>query len=232
MKSTIKIFFAAAMIFTALAGCKKTSDDVNGAANTAAAAAANLTLVNRVLAAFVIDSSSLATLPAGTITTKYAKQFRKQLTYDTIAAANKAPRYKVGDTLIILAYVKGDDYALSKRSLNFRFFQVPGTFVKPTALYPIQAAEDSIRNFAPKSTDVLDQLNFAAIAASASDSLNVTSLPAESVNGINYGTYLVQYRYIIPQALSGKLVSVNFTVGTTLRNDIGNVNWIYAFYVL
>ena len=237
MKSIIKLFLAAGLLGTALAGCGKNNDEVNGPANTATAASANLTLVNRVLAAFVIDSSSFASTAAVTLPSAGYNKFRKQLTYDTLAAANKPKVYKVGDTLVILTYVKGDDYSLSKRSLNFRFFQIPTafssstSFIKPTALYPIQSAEDSIRNFAPRLIDVLHQLSFAAIAATSSDSLKVSALPAESVNGINYSTYLVQYNYKIPASLSGKLISVNFAVGTTLRNDLGNVNWIYAFYV-
>ena len=230
MKSIIKILIACTAILTMAISCSKNNNFTDGAANTAIASSTNLTLVNRVLAAFVVDSSSLNLTSSASLPTSYNK-FRKQLTYDTLVKANKPNIYKVGDTIMILAYVKGDDYAVSKKSLNFRFFQTPSTFVKPTALYPIQAAEDSIRNFAPKASDILSQVNFATIAVTANDSLNVKALPAQSTNGINYNTYLVQYRYIIPAALQGKLISVNFTTGTTLRNDIGNVNWNFAFNV-
>ncbi len=230
MKSIIKILFACTAILTTAISCTKNDNSTNGAANTAIAASANLTMVNRVLASFVIDSSSLNLTSSASLPMSYNK-FRKQLTYDTIATANKPTKYNVGDTLVILGYIKGDDYAISKRGLNFRFFQTPATFVRPTAMYPIQAAEDSIRNFAPKASDILSQVNFSTIGATVSDSLNVTALPAQLTNGINYSTYLVKYRYIIPAALQGKLISVNFTIGTTLRNDIGNVNWNFAFSV-
>ncbi len=236
MTSITKIFLLAMVLSATIFSCSKNNDAINGAANTATAASSNLVLSNRVLAAFVIDSSSLS-IPAASLPAKGYNKFRKQLTYDTLSTANKPKIYNIGDTITLLAYIKGDDFALSKRSLNIRFFQVPTSFtsstsfIKPTALYPIQAAEDSIRNFAPRSIDVLNQVSFASIAPAVTDSLKVTLLAPESVNGINYNTYLVQYNYVIPVALSGKLISVNFTVGTSLRNDIGNVNWIYAFYV-
>ena len=231
MKSIIKILFACTAILTMAISCSKNNNFTYGAANTAIASSANLTLVNRVLAAFVVDSTSLSFTTPGTLPVGYNK-FRKQLTYDTLAKANKPTMYKVGDTLMILAYVKGDDYAISKKSLNFKFFQTPVAVIKPTALYPVQAAEDATRNFAPKASDVLNQVNFAKIAATVSDSLNVTALPAQLNNGINYSTYLVQYRYVIPAALKGKLVSINFTTDLTLVSDIGHVNWMLAFYVL
>lgn len=237
MKSIHKIFLACGLTVFFITGCSKNNDDVNGAANTAIASSANLTLANRVLAAFVIDSTTLKIALPGTLPATGYNKFRKLLTYDTTTASNKPKIYNVGDTVIILAYIKGDDYALGKRGLNFRFFQVPtafsssGSFIKPAALYPIQAAEDSIRNFAPRSIDILSQVNFTSISPIITDSLKVFSLPSEIVNGINYSKLLVQYNYIIPAALSSKLISVNFTVGPTLRNDIGNVNWIYAFYV-
>ena len=54
----------------------------------------------------------------------------------------------------------------------------------------------------------------------------------ENLNGISYSTYLVKHSYIIPIALSTKLVSINFSISSgTLRNDVGNVNWNYAFRV-
>lgn len=230
MRSTVKILFACMAIVATVISCSKNNDSTNAMANTTIAGSANLTMVNRVMAAFVIDSSSLSFTTPGILPTGF-NQFRKQLTYDTIASANKPKTYKVGDTLTILTYVKGDNYAISKRGLNIRFFQTPSTFVKPAAAYPVQAAEDSIRNFAPKASDILNQVNFTTIAPTVSDSLNVTALPAIATNGINYSTFLVRYRYIIPAILQGKLVSVNFTVSNTLRNDIGNVNWILAFYV-
>jgi hypothetical protein len=237
MKSKLKILLAVVAMLTTIISCSKNNDEPNGPANTATAASSNLTLSNRVVAAFVIDSSSLRAIPTGTLPTSGYNKFRKQLTYDTLTSANKPKVYKVGDTVTILAYVKGDDYSIGKRGLYFRFFQVPTafssatSFIKPTALFPIQSAEDSIRNFAPRTVDVLSQVSFATIAPTSSDSLKVSALAGENVNGIKYSTYLVQYNYIIPAALSGKLISVNFTVSTALRNDLGNVNWIYAFYV-
>ena len=230
MRSIIKILFAYTAILTTAISCSKDKTGTNGAANTATAASANLTMVNRVLASFVIDSSSLNLTSSAALPMSYNK-FRKLLTYDTISTANKPTKYKVGDTLIILGYVKGDDYAVSKRGLNFRFFQTPTTFITPNALNPIQVAEESGRNFAPKASDILSQVNFAKIGVTVSDSLNVSALPAQLTNGVNYSTYLVKYRYIIPAALQGKLISINFTIDNTLRSDIGNVNWNLAFYV-
>ena len=230
MRSVTKILFACAAILTTVVSCSKNDSTTNAAANIAIAGSTNLTLVNRVLAAFVVDSTSIDYSTTGVLPAAF-NPFRKQLTYDTLATANKPKTFKVGDTLMILSYVKGDDYAISKRSLNFRFFQTPLAFVKPTALFPLQTAEESIRNFAPKATDILHQVNFSTIGVTVSDSLNVKALPAQLTNGVNYSTYLVSYRYIIPAALKGKLISVNFTVVPTLIADIGNVNWIFAFYV-
>lgn len=231
MKSTINNFLLVAALSAGFAACTKNEDVSNGAANTASAAAANLSLNNRVVAAFVKDSSTLPNLPAGTLPAGY-NNFRKLLTYDTSATVNKAPAYNVGDVINIAAYLKGDDFAISKRKINFRFFQPPASFITATALFPLQKAEDSYRGFAPGVSDILNTVSFPFIGATSTAPFEVKIVDSEKTGGINYSTYLVQLAYTIPQALSGKVVSINFTANTAgTASDLGNVNWIYAFRV-
>lgn len=240
MKSIIKKYLVTIAVATAIVSCTKNNDAIDVAANTANTAATTFSLNNRVLAAFVIDSSSIPGLPAGTLPAGYNK-FRKQLTYDTIASANKPKVYNVGDTVIVLAYVKGDDNAIGKRNINFKFFGIPtfytssGNWIKVTTnppQSPIQAAEDSIRGFAPRSIDVFSTVSRPAIAEITDTLVSIKKVGTGQVNSINNTTYLVQLNYIIPVELSGKLTSINFAVGTgNLKNDLGNVNWNYAFKV-
>jgi hypothetical protein len=228
-----KIIFSTLLIAIVIVNtsCKKDTDTVNGTANTANAAVNTFSLNNRLLAAFVLDGT---TLPNVTIPTTYNK-LRKLLTYDTLAAANKPIVYNVGDVITILGYIKGDDYAISKRNINIRFFQPsPATFNRPADLYPIQRAEDSIRNYAPNSSAgaiLLDQFSIPTIANTNTSPFTVTTVGSELVNGITNTTYLVKIEYTIPASISGKLVSINFNVNNSLRNDLGTVNWIYAFRV-
>ncbi len=228
MNRYIKLGFITAIIVTV--SCSKNSDAINAAANTVKAASSSLSLNNRVLAAFISDSSTLLNLASGVLPGSYNK-FRKLLTYDTSATANKAPVYQVGDVINILTYIKGDDSAIVKRKINFRFFQPPSSFITPTALYPLQKAEDSYRGFAPASADILDFISV-PIAATSTSPFNISIVGKESIGGINSNIYLIQLSYTIPISLMGKLVSINFTTNTTgAASDIGNVNWIYAFKI-
>ncbi len=240
MKSIIKNSLFTIVAVVAIISCTKNNDDMNAAANTANTAAATFSLNNRILAGFVIDSTSIPNLPVGTLPGGYNK-FRKQLTYDTISSANKPRLYSVGDTIIVLAYVKGDDIAIATRSINFKFFAVPtfftasGNWIRNTTnppQSPIQSAEDSIRGFAPRSIDVFSTVSRPVITEITDTLVRIKKVGTEQVNGIGNTTYLVQLNYVIPVALSGKLTSINFAVGTgNLRNDLGNVNWNYAFRV-
>jgi hypothetical protein len=231
MKKTIKLLTMVLVIAMVMVSCKKDADTTNAAANTANAAANTFSLNNRVLAAFVLDGN---TLPNIALPASFNK-FRKLLTYDTIATANKPVVYNVGDVITILGYVKGDDNAISRRNINIRFFQPsPSTFNRPTDLYPTQRAEDSIRNYAPNTAagaTILDQLATLNISNTATTPFTISTASTEVVNGVNYTTFLIKVDYTIPATLSGKLVSINFNINNSLRNDIGNVNWIYAFRV-
>jgi hypothetical protein len=241
MKHIIKYILIAFAITIVIVSCKKQEANVNAAANSATAGASYLSLNNRIMSAFVIDSSSFPQIAAGILPASYNK-FRKQLTYDTIATANKPRVYNVGDVINIVAFVKGDDSAIAKRNISFKFFGVPTIYpgasaatnwIKVVSNPPqslIQAAEDSIRGFAPRSIDVLSTVNFATISTTNTTPFTITKVSAEQINGIAYSSYVVQLSYVIPAALSGKLTSVNFSVGTG-RNDIGTVNWNYAFRV-
>ena len=239
----IKLYFLAASLLVALASCTKTEDISNPAANAATTGAANLSLNNRLQAGFIIDSSTLHFLPAGSLPSGYNK-FRKQLTYDTLSAANKPVVYDTNTVITILTYVKGDDSAINRRSINFRFFGVPtlypggratSNWIKPLSNPPqsaVQAAEDSIRNFAPRSIDVLNTVTQSSIRVNTTAPFEITKVKSEVLSGISYSTYLIKLSYTIPPSLSGKLVSINFSVSSsTIRNDIGNVNWNYAFRV-
>jgi hypothetical protein len=231
MKKTIKLLAIVSLMTIVMISCKKDTDTTNGAANTANAAVSTFSLNNRVLAAFVLDAN---TLPGVALPANYNK-FRKLLTYDTIATANKPTVYNVGDVVTVLGYVKGDNDALSRRNINVRFFQPsPATFNRPADLYPTQRAEDSIRNYAPNTAagaTMLDVLSLTSIAATTTAPFTITSVATETVNGIPYTIFLVKLDYTIPAAMSGKLVSINFNVNNSLRNDLGTVNWIYAFRV-
>ncbi|MFC4261844.1 hypothetical protein ACFOWM_03050 [Ferruginibacter yonginensis] len=231
MKNILKYAFVVAAVAAVTTSCKKFDTNINGAANTTTSAASYLTLNNRVQAAFVIDSSTLPYLPAGLLPSSYNK-FRKLLTYDTVATVNKPTIYNVGDVINIVGYLKGDDSAIAKRRINFRFFQPPSSFITPTALFPMQRAEESYRGFAPATADILNTVSTTNIAPTNVAPFNVSIVNNESIAGINYNTYLVRLTYTIPASLSGKLISINLTANTAgAAADIGNVNWIYAFRV-
>ena len=228
-KILIQITYAVCLSL-AITSCTKTDNNINGIANTATAASTGLSLNNRVTAAFVKDSSTLPNInvgPNGTF-----NKFRKFLTYDTTASFNKAPVYNVGDVINVVAFLKGDDSAVAKRKINFRFFQTPASFITPTAANVLQRAEDSYRGFAPASTDVISTSSLPSITQTSVAPFAVSIAGTESIGGINYTTYLVKLNYTIPATFSGKLISINFTANTAgSASDIGNVNWIYAFRV-
>jgi hypothetical protein len=252
MKSFIKIILVATTIASIAVGCTK-DDVVDTTANQALTSASTFSLSNRLLAGFVIDSSSVPNLSTSLLPTGY-NGFRKLLTYDTIASGNKPKVYTVGQVINISTYVRGDDAAIANilNGINFRFFGVPTIYtgaasssnwiksVSNPPQSPVQAAEDSIRGFVPRSIDVLNTVSLPTINAGAVTPFTIFKVNTELSNGISYSTYLVNLAYTIPASLSGKLISVNFSVRTSLsgttassfRNDLGNVNWNYAFRVL
>lgn len=230
MKTTLKYILYTVCSIVAFTACTKDNNDINGAANTATAASSNLSLNNRVIAAFVKDSSTLPNINVGANGT-YNK-FRKFLTYDTIVVANKTPVYNVGDVINVVAYLKGDDSAIAKRRINFRFFQTPASFITPTATNVLQRAEDSYRGFAPATTDILNSVSLSSITPTTVSPFDVSIVGNEKIAGINYNTYLVKLSYTIPVSFTGKIISINFTANTSgSAADLGNVNWIYAFRV-
>ncbi len=250
MKSIFKNLLVAITVIGFAASCTK-DEVINTDANAGLAGASTFTLSNRLLAGFVLDSTA-AGVPAGALPTGY-NNFRKQLTYDTIATANKPKIDTVGQVITIAVFIKGDDAAISNslNGINFRFFGTPtlypfassaSNWVKLASNPPqsfIQAAEDSIRGFIPKATDVLATVASPAIAAGSTPTFTITKVAAENINGVSYSTYVILLTYSIPPAFAGKLISVNFCTRTSLsgaspsnfRNDLGNVNWNYAFRV-
>lgn len=230
MKNILKQITCAVCLSLAITACTKDENNINGAANTATAASTSFSLNNRVTAAFVKDSSTLPNINVGSNGT--FNRFRKFLTYDTTATFNKATVYNVGDVINIVAFLKGDDSAIAKRKINFRFFQTPTSFITPTAANVLQRAEDSYRGFAPASADVISTASLPSIMQTSVAPFEVSIAGTESIAGINYTTYLVKLNYTIPSTFSGKLISINFTANTAgSASDIGNVNWIYAFRV-
>lgn len=230
MKTTINQIILAVCIASLFTACTKDDNEINAAANSATAASINLSLNNRVTAAFVKDSSTLPNINVGAPGT-YNK-FRRFLTYDTVATVNKTPVYNVGDVINVVAYLKGDDSAIAKRRINFRFFQTPTSFVTPTAANVLQRAEDSYRGFAPATADILTTASLPSITPTTVTPFEVSIVGNETIAGINYKTYLVKLNYTIPASFSGKIISINFTANTSgTATDVGNVNWIYAFRV-
>ena len=230
MKKILKHIIYVVCFSLAFTACTKNNNDINGTANNATAASSSLSLNNRVIAGFVKDSSTLPNVNVGANAT-YNK-FRKFLTYDTVATINKTPVYNVGDVVNVVAFLKGDDSAIVKRKINFRFFQTPTSFITPTASNVLQKAEDSYRGFAPASADILSTAILPSIMQTSVAPFEVSIVGTESLGGINSNIYLVKLNYIIPATFSGKIISINFTANTGgSSSDLGNVNWIYAFRV-
>ena len=222
--------------------CKKYENNIDSASNTATAASSALALNNRVLAGFVIDATTLPALQPGLLPASYNK-FRKLLTYDTVLVVNKPPAYTAGDVITIVAYLKGDDFAVSKRKINVGLFKAPVAFITPanppTVVNVLQFAEDRYRSYQPGITGSLTAADttftLAAIAPTNVVPFNVVTGFNESINGLNYNTYLVRLTFTVPAPYNGKFLpgqvfSINVNAGV-VAGDLGNVNWIYAFKI-
>lgn len=242
MKPIFRYLVCCVAIAATTSSCEKYDNNTDGAANTATAASATLSLNNRILAGFVVDANTLPQLPAGLLPAGY-NRFRKLFTYDTTAAANRVPVYTVGDVITIVGYFKGDDFAISKRRINFGLFRAPSAFITPanppTVINVLQNAEDRYRSYQPgaagTATAADTTFTLTSIAATNAAPFNVYTVFNESVNGINYNTHLVQLRFTIPAPYNGKFVpgqvfSINFNAGVA-GGDLGNINWIYAFRI-
>jgi len=238
---TLKNIVYAVCISIAFTACTKDNNDINGAANTATAGSSALSLNNRVLAAFIIDSSTLPALPAGTLpATGTYNRFRKLFTYDTVATANKPVAYSVGETVNIIGYMKTDDTAAVKRRILVRLFRAPSSFITvanpPAVINVLQRAEDSYRTYAPGAgTNPIADTTFSLpiIAPSNVAPFNVTLAANENIGGIKYNIYLIKVAFTIPASYSGRLMSINLNANVTpsSREEYGNANWIYAFRV-
>jgi hypothetical protein len=196
-------------------------------------------LGNRITSNFVIDSSTIPGVPAGIYPLNLAgftnfNKFRKIGTFDTVATVNKPTVVSVGSTINIVTYIKGDDTAMAKRSINFRLFKAPTAWITPTASLGnvMFVAENFYRGYTVASGDVLATSVLAGpIVANTTPVFKVTKVANENNAGINVSTYVVAFAYTIPATFAGQLVSVNFNVGAA-GSDLGNVTWPYAFRVL
>jgi hypothetical protein len=233
-----------------LASCAKDAT-TNPALNAAVLRDTVLLLNNRITSNFALDSSAIpgvpsSAYPAGLNGFTSFNRFRRIGTFDTVATANRPPIITVGSTINVVTFIKGDDSAMAKRSLNFRFFRPPSAWVTPTA--PLGnvmfAAENAYRGFNPGSADILAGGTqslagpIKATATTAAPFFTVTKVATESNVGVNISTYLVALKYTIPSSFAGQLVSINFNVGpsvyvTTGANaeSLGVCNWNYAFRV-
>ena len=242
MKYKLKTVFVSIIIAASLFSCKKYDNNIDSESNTATAASSALALNNRILAGFVIDANTLPTLQTGLLPTSYNK-FRKLLTYDTVVNANKPPAYTAGDVITIVGYLKGDDFAISKRKINVGLFKAPLAFITPAnppaVVNVLQNAEDRYRSYQPGVTGSLTAADttfaLAAITPTNATPFNVVTGLTETINGLNYNTYLVRLNFTIPTPYNGKFLpgqvfSINFNAGVS-AGDLGNVNWIYAFKI-
>ena len=243
MKVIFKMLFTAVCSAAIISGCTKNNNDINGAENTAAAASSSLTLNNRIVAGFITDASTLPALPAGILPAEGTyNRFRKLFTYDTISVVNKPPAYTAGNVVTIVGYLRGDDFALTKRKINLSFFKAPPSFITPanppTVINVLQRAEDSYRSYQPSAqtgvtlptatppnapifSPVADTtFTLPIISAAITGSLTVTNAVSESIGGINYTTYLVSLSFTIPAAYGtkftpGSVYSLNLNTGAT-----------------
>ncbi len=242
MRLTFKYLACCVAIAAVISSCKKYENTTDAASNTATAASSSLALNNRILAGFVVDASTLPQLQASLLPASYNK-FRKLLTYDTVVVANKPPAYTAGDVITIVGYFKGDDFAISKRRVNFSLFKAPTAFITPAnppaVVNVLQNAEDRYRSYQPgaagTATAADTSFTVATIAPTTVAPFNIVTAFNESINGINYNTYLVQLTFTIPapyngKFLSGQVFSINLNAGVS-AGDLGNVNWIYAFRI-
>ena len=239
MTPIFKYFVCALTIVATMISCKKYETTTDGAANTVTAAAGNLSLNNRILAGFIIDSSTLPSLQAGLLPVSY-NRFRKLLTYDTVAVANRVPTYTAGNVITIVGFLKGDDFAISKGRINVSLFRAPTTFITPanppSIVNVLQRAEDSYRSYqpgaqtgrslptatppnAPIFSPVADTIfSLPTIASTITAPFNLAIVLNESNNGINSNTYLVQLTFTIPTPSAtkfaiGSVYSINLNTG-------------------
>ena len=242
MKSINKYLIAIVALSATISSCKKYENNTDGVANTAISTSSALTLNNRILAGFIIDGTTLPNVTSGQLPASYNK-FRKLLTYDTTITANKPPAYTAGDVITIVGYFKGDDFAISKRKINVSLFKAPAVFITPanppSVINVLQNAEDRYRSYQPgaagTATAADTTFTLANIAPTTVAPFNISLAFNESINGINYNTYLVQLTFTIPAPtatkwLPGQVFSINLNAGVS-AGDLGNVNWIYAFRI-
>lgn len=244
MKKITKNSMLIIVIALAIASCTKYDTGINGVANTANAGAANSTLTNRVTVGFVVNASTLPSVPASVLAP--STTFRRFLSYDTSKRAgffaDTVPVYKAGDVINIVAFLKGDDYAISQRRINVGLYKAPGAWITTTPATNInvmQNAEDRYRSYQPGAQTGVQPANAvsplvpnAPIFSAVADTIltlpsivpfnttpfTVTQVANELVGGINYNTYLVQLSFKIPATygnkfVSGNVMSINFNVG-------------------
>ena len=255
MKQFIKYTVFTILVVTVITSCTKYNTDINGAANTANAAAANSTLNNRITAGFVVNSTTIPNLPAGVLPN--LTTFRRFLSYDTTKRAgflaDTLPVYKAGDVITIVGYLKGDEFAITKRKINVSLFKAPGSFITPanppTVINVLTRAEESYRSYQPGVQTSATAFNAIAdtilslpsITTTTSLPFNVSKVFSEQVGGINYDTYLIQLTFTIPATYNGKfasgnVMSINLNAGAPFAfvntaETASNINWIYAFRI-
>jgi hypothetical protein len=243
-----------AIVATALlASCAKDAT-TNPTQNSAALNNTVLLLNNRITANFALDSNAIpgvasSVYPVGSNGFTNFNRFRRIGTFDTTASANRPPVVTVGSTINIVTFIKGDDSAMAKRSLNFRFFRPPSnspSWITPTASLGnvMFAAENAYRGFNPASGDILAGGTqslagpIVPVTTTSAPLFTVTKVANEVNEGINISTYLVALRYTIPSSFAGQLISINFNVGPSIyitsgsnAESLGVCNWNYAFRV-
>jgi hypothetical protein len=242
MKKNIKHSFLVLAIAVMATSCTKYSNDIDAASNTNATTLASAALNNRVVAGFILDANTLPNVAASVLPVGY-NPFRKILTYDTIATVNKAPAYKAGDVINIVGYLKGDDFAISKRRINVSLYKAPTAFITPanppSVINVMQNAEDRYRSYQPgaagSATAADSAFTLTTITPTNVSPFNVLQVMNETVNGVNINTYMVHFTFTVPAPtatkwISGQVFSINLNAGVA-ANDLGNINWIYAFRV-
>jgi hypothetical protein len=245
MKQIIKNSILAMVIVVAISSCTKYSTATDAAANTANAALSTTALNNRIVSGFIVDGSTLPTLPTGALPPTY-NVFRKLLTYDTVTTANKPPAYKAGDVITIVGYFKGDDFAISKRRVNLTLYKAPAAFITPanppSVINVMQNAEDRYRSYLPGVSTPVVAADSSFTLPTITTTTPTIALPftinnvmSESIGGINYNTYLVQFTFTVPSPtatkwIPGQVISINLNAGVA-GGDLGNANWIYAFRI-
>jgi hypothetical protein len=245
MKQIIKNSFFAIAVIALVTSCTKYDTALDGAANTANAALSASALNNRIVSGFIVDGSTLPTLPTGALPPAY-NVFRKLLTYDTVTTVNKPPAYKAGDVITIVGYFKGDDFAISKRRVNLSLYKAPAAFITaanpPSVINVMQNAEDRYRSYLPGTTTPVVAADTSFTLPTIATTTPTIALPFtinnvmnESIGGSNYNTYLIQFTFTVPlptatKWIPGQVISINLNAGVA-GGDLGNANWIYAFRI-